>query len=456
MNWTLGQLCNLFGGELVDTDPNDIVTSFALDSREVSKGALFCAIKGSRVDGHDFVAGALASGAVCCLVEHPVPGPHLLVKSIESALASAASKIRSSFAGPVIGITGSNGKTSAKEFTAAVLSPLGLVAKSAGNRNTEFSSPLLWLEQDIQSCKAVVVELAMRGLHQIQHLSKFTRPTVAIITMIGTSHAEMVGSREGIAQAKSEILGPYEGGEFPEVAILWQEDDFNSFLRNKVAPSTKVRTFGFGFDAECQVLGYRTLGWDRCIVRGKLDGESFEAELPTIGRHQALNAAAAVLAAHSIGVSVNDASAHLQNAQLPPMRMEVRQLNGATVLVDTYNASPDSTVAAIKTLSELACDGNRFAVIGEMRELGDFAETGHRMVGKAIAVSPIERVVLLGSLAEWVKSEALYSGYPASQISIVQDLHGVRDFLDRLSPGDLVLLKGSRALELEKALEVVA
>lgn len=456
MRWTLGQLCNLFVGQLVNADQNSVVTSFALDSREVSKGSLFCAIRGSRVDGHNYSDAALASGAVCCLVEHPVLGPHLLVNNIADALASAASMIRSSFHGSVIGITGSNGKTSAKEFAAAALSSLGPIAKSAGNRNTEFSSPLLWLEQDIQASKAVVVELAMRGLHQIEHLAKFTRPTVAVITMIGTSHAEMVGSREGIAQAKSEVLGPYDGGQVPEVAILWQEDDFHSFLRNKVTAGTKIRTFGFGFDAECQVLGYRTLGWDRCVVRGKVGGESFEAELPTIGRHQALNAAAAVLAAHSVGVSIGDAAVQLQNAQLPPMRMEVKKLNGATVLVDTYNASPDSTVAAIKTLSELTCDGKRYAVIGEMRELGDFAETGHRMVGKALAVSPIERIVLVGAMTEWILSEAVHSGYPESQVRIVGDIEEVRSFLSKLSPGDLVLLKGSRALELERALEIMA
>lgn len=456
MTWTLGELAELLGAARVNADAHVIVSHFALDSREVRPGSLFCAIQGASVDGHEFAPAALAQGAVAVLAEKEVPGPHLRVPNLVSALAEAAGTVRQRFPGPVVGITGSNGKTAAKEFAAAALSPAGPVTKSPGNRNTEYSSPLVWLENDLENSSAVVVELAMRGPNQIAHLASFSRPHVAVITMIGTAHIEMVGSREGIAAAKSEILGPYSGfGEptGPQTAIFWQEDEFLSTLRSNTSPETAVRTFGFSFDAECQVLGYRAISWDRCAFRARLDGVSFEAELATVGRHQALNAAAAVLAAHSQGVPVLHAAEALAQAELPPMRMEHRLHHGASLLLDTYNASPDSTVAALRTLAELPCDGRRFAVIGEMRELGDFRESGHRQVGKALATSPLEAVLLIGEATEWTRSEAVRAGYPEDRIERVESLDEVREFLDQLEPGDVALLKASRALGLERALE---
>ncbi|MBX7131499.1 MAG: UDP-N-acetylmuramoyl-tripeptide--D-alanyl-D-alanine ligase [Fimbriimonadaceae bacterium] len=442
---TLVRFAELAGATIHGIDPGTEFLGYSLDSRAITPGNLFIAIKGKRSDGHDHASEAIGAGAVAALVEWPVDAPHLLVKNLVEALSQFGAARRNEFNGPVIAITGSNGKTATKEFTAAACAPLGEVLKSPANHNTEYTAPLVW-DALTPETRIAVVEMGMRGLGQIAHLCKFSRPTIGVITMIGTAHVEMVGSREGIAEAKAELLAGLEPGG---TSILWAEDDFYGYLRER-APAA-VRTFGFSPDAECRVLGYRALSWDRCIVRGSLDGVQFETELPTVGRHQALNAAAAILAAHTAGVGVEDAANAIRNAILPPLRMELRSVGKATVLLDTYNASPDSTVAAIKTLAELPAAGSKRVVLGEMRELGSFAETGHRQVGRVLGESPVDEVLLFGELTKFIESEAIRAGMDPTRIRHASKLSDVANFLEALQPGDLVLMKGSRALELESA-----
>jgi UDP-N-acetylmuramoyl-tripeptide--D-alanyl-D-alanine ligase len=431
--------------------PDAEIGGFATDSREVKPGDLFLCIKGERSDGHDYAAQALGSGAVACLAERAIDGPHILVASLVQALADFGLSRRKEFEGPVVGVTGSTGKTTTKEFTAAALSPLGLVLKSTGNRNTEYTSPLVWASLDPEH-RAVVVEMGMRGFGQVAHLASLSRPTIGIVTNIGTSHVEKVGTREGIARAKSELLQalPREGR-----AVLWQEDQYLDTLR--IAAPCPVRTFGFAQEADCRVLGYRALSWERCIVRGRLDEVVFEVELPTTGRHQALNAGAAVLAAHCAGVPVADAAASLPGAEIPPLRLQVVRYRGATIVLDTYNASPDSTVAALRTLTDVPAQGRRIAILGEMRELGDYTESGHREVGAALGVSPVDHAVLTGGPTRFIHDEALRAGFPSDKVTSFEtyDIANVRAFLETVQEGDVVLVKGSRALELESALEGV-
>lgn len=443
---TLGELARRCGGTL-SGDPNSTFDGFAWDSRELRSGNAFLAIRGAQVDGHRFVPAARQAGASVAIVEEAVEGPHVLVPNLVEALARFGRSLRDEFAGPVVGITGSNGKTSAKEFTAAALSPLGPVVKTAGNQNTEFTSPLVWASAPV-GARSAVIEMGMRGFGQIEHLASIARPTIAMITMIGTAHIEMVGSREGIAEAKAEI---FHGEPGPEVVLLWQEDDFIGLLRAKAAPR-RVLTFGFTPDADAQILGYRPLSWERSEVRVRLNGVTVSASLSTVGRHQALNAAAALLAASVAGVPVREAAAALEGATLPPMRMEIRSMSGATVVLDAYNASPDSTIAAIRTLTELPVAGRRLAVIGEMRELGSFAESGHRLVGRALAEAAIDEVMLVGELARHIEHEAIMTGLPPSRLLRAEGLADVRRFVARLAPGDALLIKGSRALGLEQAL----
>jgi UDP-N-acetylmuramoyl-tripeptide--D-alanyl-D-alanine ligase len=439
-------LADIVGGELHGDNPNALVQGFATDSNGVKTGDAFLAIRGARVDGHEFVPQALQHGAITTVAEREVPGSHIRVPNLVDALARFGRNFRIQFNGPVVGITGSAGKTTTKEFVAAALSPLGPVLKTEGNRNSEYTAPLLWGDLT-EEHRAVVVEMAMRGFDQIAHLAAFSQPTIGLITNIGYSHLEQVGSREGIARAKGELLEalPTDGQ-----ALLWAEDEFLDTLRPMA--TCPVRTFGFSEAADCRVVRYQPVDWQHCVVTGTLDGVEWEATLPAVGRHMAINAAAAVLTAQAAGVSPADAATALASVQLPPMRMEIRDLNGATVMLDTYNAAPPSMIAAIETLAELPVAGKRRAVVGVMRELGEHAEAAHRMVGQALAEHRIDEICFVGEPMAWARQECLRAGLSESSLVSAADHSEIRAFLTASAPGDAVLVKGSRALELEKAL----
>lgn len=442
----LGDLATRLGAELRGP-AEQTATGFATDSGSVAAGDIFIAIRGARVDGHAFVAQAFANGAVAALVERPIEGPHLLVPNIVAALARMAASFRNGFHGPVVGITGSAGKTTTKEFVASALSPLGPIVKTPGNRNTEFTAPLLWAEVT-EDIRAVVVEMAMRGFGQIRHLAAFSRPTIGLVTNVGHAHLELVGDRAGIAMAKGELLEalPENGA-----AVLWREDEYFATVQAK-SPAP-VHTFGFSADADCRVMGYQVLDWDRCAVSGTVKGDPWTAILPAVGRHMALNAAAAVLVAQIVRVASAEAARRLQTVNLPPMRMEVVRFQGARVLLDTYNASPASMTSALETLSDLPVVGRRIAVLGEMRELGEHREEAHRELGRRLAASTVDEAILMGDSVELVREAATDAGFAAERIRIAGSIPEIRAFLKSVSEDDAVLIKGSRALELEKAVQ---
>jgi UDP-N-acetylmuramoyl-tripeptide--D-alanyl-D-alanine ligase len=417
------------------------ISGFATDSREVKPGDLFIAISGERVDGHEFVSQAFESGAVACLVEREVAGPHILVSKIEDGLAKFGQNIRRGFDGPVIGVTGSAGKTTTKEFVAAALGTLGPVVKSPGNKNTEYTSPLVWA--DLRSdTKCVVVEMAMRGFGQIANLAAVSSPTIGVVTNIGYSHLLQVGNRRGIAKAKGELIEalPDDGA-----AIAWREDDFYSELV-EMAGSRQVHSFGFSDEADCRITGYMTTSLSSSEVEGICLGEHWRSSLPALGKHIALDAACAILTAKICGADLAVASAALEKVVLPPMRMETRELNGATVLLDTYNASPPSMLSAIESVCEVPASGRKFAILGEMRELGDATEEAHALVGRAVNSSCFDEVVFVGdSMA--IALEQVSGSLPAR---LVGDVAMVKAFVSELRPGDVLLVKGSRALALEK------
>lgn len=438
---SVDDLAVLMGGKAHGFAPGVALYGFALDSRDARPGTLFVAIKGARVDGHEFVDAAMASGSAGALVTRPVDAPHIVVPSIEDALAKLAASFRNGFDGKVIGVTGSAGKTTTKEFLAAALTTAGPVLKTTGNRNSEFSAPLVWTDLDARH-RVVVVEMAMRGLGQISHLCSFSRPHMGVVTNIGSAHIEQLGSQEGVAQAKGELVEalPSDG-----LAILWHEDAFRETLAARA--QCPVATFGFEEGATCRIAHYEALSPSSSVIRGTLEGVRFETELPTVGRHQALNAAAALMAAHAAGVKVWAAADALGEADLPAMRMQALSVMGGTVLLDAYNASPAGMAVAIATLADLPARGRRMAVIGEMKELGEMAPQAHREVGEALNAAGVERALFYGEGA--AAAMATFDGDGA----MAATLEDVTAFLRMMSPGDLVLVKGSRALELERALE---
>lgn len=447
MHLTLETFALYCGGVLNDlSQAQTKIEGFSLDTRSLKPSQLFIAVKGNEVDGNQYVHQALEKGAVAVLSEEEGSGTRILVPNIIEALAKFGKAIRKGFNGPVIGITGSNGKTSTKEFTAAALGAKGKVLKNIGNQNSEYSSPLVWahLEEDHW---AAVIEMGMRGFGQIRHLANIAQPNVAIISVIGTAHSELVHNREGIFKAKSEIL---ENLSSDGTAILWAEDTFFEDLKKK--SPCKVLSFGWSEQADFRITGYKIINWEKALIRATLKEEVVEFEIPVIGRHQALNAVSALVAAHVAHVPLKDAAQALMKVELPPLRMEIRSYNGVTILLDSYNAAPESVIAALESLAEMPCLGNRYAVLGEMKELGDYTETGHRKIGAALTLCSPKHAVLYGPLMVHSKEEAILTGYHPSSISVVFSLDKVHEFLNTLNPGDIVLMKASRSIGLEQAL----
>jgi UDP-N-acetylmuramoyl-tripeptide--D-alanyl-D-alanine ligase len=441
----LEELAQIIGGKGVDVQ-GKTVSGFALDSRHAKPGDLFLAIRGANVDGHDFVEQALAGGAVATLAEREVPGPYILVSNLVNAIAKMALHFRSQFHGPVIAITGSVGKTTTKEFVARALSPMGKIAQTTGNRNTEYTAPLLWPELTGDE-KAVVVEMGMRGFGQIRHLASFAKPTMGLITNVGHSHLEVVGSRQGIAEAKAELFEclPADGRAF-----AFSGDDYLGFLRAQ-APCP-VDTFGF-HSGDAYVPTYKPVSWTESRVTVDVRGARVDLKLPIAGRHLALNAAAALLVADACEVNLERAAEALEHVRIPEMRMQVIDRDGVTIVLDAYNAAPASFLGALETLAELPCEGDRMVVMGEMKELGTATEIAHAEVGKAIANSKVRRACFFGEATEPARRECITVGIPESNLIQAVDIDQVRDFVNEAQKGDAILIKGSRAMELERALE---
>ena len=444
MRHNLSDIAKRCGGELYGEDA--IVTGFVTDNREIEPGNVFVAIKGEKVDGHDFVPAARLAGSVASIVERPVEGSFIQVTNVVEALSKLALSFRQEFTGPVIGITGSAGKTTTKEFTASACASLGSALKTIGNRNSEFTGPLLWPELTSET-KVVITEMGMRGFGQIAHLAAFNKPTIGVITNIGYSHLELVGTREGIAKAKGEMLT-----ELPEdgVAVLFSEDEYLGNLI-AIAGDRKIRTFGSGGNEDCQVTGYEPLNWTSAKVEGVLDGKKWSLTMPTVGRHIANNVAAAILAATEAGVSLEDAAKGIEKATLPPMRMEIKEFQGGTLVLDNYNSNPPAVLAAIQALEEVPCEGQRVVVLGTMRELGNESEEGHRSIGRRLSRSKVDRIFVFGGETEFIEQEFLRRGGDSSRFESISSLDELKSKLSFVKQGDTVLVKGSRALEMERA-----
>jgi UDP-N-acetylmuramoyl-tripeptide--D-alanyl-D-alanine ligase len=445
MRLTLEQIGRVVGAKV---DSSVEVTGIALDSRMVKPGDLFCAIRGDQVDGHQFVDEAAKSGAVAALVTKSgrYPIPTICIASITSALAEIAAHIRSKFHGPVIGITGSVGKTTVKELLAAALAPAGQVLKSEGNQNTELSLPVTWMRLE-STHKFVVLEMAMRGSGQIAHLAAFSKPTGGIITRIGTSHLGELGGADAIAAAKAELLA-----ELPEdgFAVLPEESSYIEMLKR----AARCKTVTFGLAAgQCQVLEHTT-NFESGFVECTYDvlGAKVHARIPGMGKQQAANGAAALAACHCLSMDLERAADAMSGAVMPMNRLVTKRTAGS-ILVDVYNSSPESCVEALQVLAEHPAHGDRIAVLGDMLELGDHAESAHRAVGAEAARLGINRLSVIGRLSHWIREGAVDSGF-AGRIDSLSDIEQAANILRNLNVGDVALIKGSRALGLEKAVEL--
>jgi UDP-N-acetylmuramoyl-tripeptide--D-alanyl-D-alanine ligase len=434
------------------------------DSREVKAGVLFVALKGEHADGHDYVSTAFANGALVALVQRqPSADLHfldlragrkpaadfvpqyplcILVDDSLVALQQAARFWRSKLKLRVIGVTGSVGKTTTKELAAEVLSQRFRTFKSSGNFNNEIGLPLsvLAITEDIERA---VLEMGFYVVGEIALLADIAVPEVGVVTNIGTVHASRAGSQEAIYQGKAELVRalPEEG-----VAILNYDDP----LVKRMAEETNARVFFYGLDPKADLWADEIDGLGLDGVRFQLHyaGETLSVHIPLIGRHSVHTALRAAAVGLIEGLNWGEILTGLRIGN-PQLRLvAVQGLNGSLLLDDTYNASPESTMAALNLLSEL--EGRKVAVLGDMLELGQYEEQGHQMVGN-LAARVADLLVTVGPRAHMIAETARAAGLEGTAVNEFGDPAAAVGYLKRsLASGDVVLVKGSRAVQMDK------
>ncbi len=455
-------LVDVVGGELLRGSDTTMVNGFVVDSRRVEPGNAFVAFTGENTDGHLHLADAINQGARALLVTASAEeiAEHLegaverdvAVIGIESAL-DATQRLASYHRGrlfcPVIGVTGSTGKTTTKDFLTSVLSVRFRVVATEGNQNNELGVPLTILRAGADT-DVLVVEMAMRGLGQIENLAKIARPTAGLVTNIGTSHIELLGTQEAIASAKGELLAAIGSDGH---AFLNKDDAMSGLL----ARQTEATVVYYGLDPECEVTAKDLEIDDESCAHFTLVTPvgTGEVALAVPGRHNVYNALAATAVALSLEVSLSDIVLGLEAARSGEMRMQsFGTASGVHVINDAYNANPTSMRAAIETLSEMRAEGKRIAVLGDMAELGSLTELAHFRIGEAVARLPVDVLVTVGPRARRIADGARAEGKADDEIRpCVSPDEAVEVLDDLLESGDVVLVKASRIMGLERIVE---
>jgi UDP-N-acetylmuramoyl-tripeptide--D-alanyl-D-alanine ligase len=451
MNPTTIQQIAAWAGGTLSGAPVVSVRRVVTDSRTAQPGDLFVALKGERFDGHDFIAAVAGQGASACLVqagygERPSGLAAVEVADTLVALQSLAAAWRRTLPVRVVGITGSSGKTSTKDFTHAILSSRLKGWCTQGNLNNHIGVPLTLLTGGEGDAFAVV-EMGMNHAGEIAPLAAMARPEVGIITNIGVAHIEYLGSREAIAREKGALVAALTPGG---TAVLPAESDYLPLLEE--LSTGRILTAGLGC-GDVQALDVAPVqGGSRFGL--SYEGQRVEVELGVAGLHMVRNAALAAAAALALDLPLEAAAEGLRGMKLTKGRMEQRLVRGVEFLDDTYNANPDSMKAALATLAQWPARGRRIAVLGRMGELGAHAREGHEEVGRA-AGAGIDWLLTVGAEADWIAGAARAEGCP--EVAHFEDTSAAARVLGAaLEEGDVVLVKGSRSARMERVIEEVA
>ncbi len=450
---SLSQIAEFAGAKLESGDGTIVIEKISTDSRTLRPGELFVALRGENFDGHRFVEGAAQSKAAGAVVDATwngkVPEDFAIIRADDSlrAYQNIAANYRHSLPIRVLAITGSNGKTSTKDFSASVLARKFRVTKTEGNFNNHVGLPRTILEANSND-EVGVWEIGMNHPGEIAPLAKIAAPDAAIITNIGVAHIEFLRSREAIAEEKGALA---EAVGAQGTVILNAEDSFS----DKIASRTRAKVVFAGIDrgtVRATELRQTSVGSEFTILEG---AHRCRAQLPVPGLHMIQNALLAVAAGRAFGLSIEECAAGLAATPLTKARLQIREVHGIRFIDDSYNANPDSMTAALRTLVELDADGKRIAVLGEMRELGNELERGHAQVGEAAAQFGIDRLIAIGETGGMIARAAEKAGLRNSQV--VNSTAEAADLLaDIARPGDLVLIKGSRLAATERVIEEFA
>ncbi len=452
------ELVTAIEGTLCRGRPDRIIDAISTDTRRIPPGALFWALRGERYDGATFVAEALAKGACGAVVPEDAVSParirpkrDVLIISVRDtlrALQDAAAAYRNRFRLPVVGVTGSNGKTTTKEMAAAILECRGPVLKTHGNLNNHIGVPLT-LFGLTASHHAAVVELGVNHPGEMTRLCAIAHPTVGVITNVGYAHLEGFGGIDGVARAKGELfqsLGP-DG-----TALVNADDPRVEALSTGL--QSRILTFGMAAgDVRGRIMEEGTRSGMRIEIRYGADRT--ECFLPVLGRHNAANAVTAAAVGVALGLDLETVGKGLASFRPAAMRSElVRSPSGVMVFNDAYNANPSSMERALTAVGRLRGAGRVYAVLGDMLELGEASESLHRDVGRAAAQARLDGLVTVGPAAGWIADEAGRAGMDRDAIVAVDTAVEAVPLIAAWSrPEDLVLIKGSRRMGLERVAE---
>lgn len=446
---TLAEVAAAVGGTLHGADPGAVVTgAVTVDSRTVAPGGLFAAVAGEHHDGHDFAAAAVRTGAVAVLAARPGDVPAVVVDDVVVALGRLAALVRRRLAGlHVVGITGSSGKTSTKDLLAQVLERLGPTVAPPGSFNNEIGLPLTVLTADAQT-RYLVLEMGARGSGHIRDLTDVAAPDVGCVLNVGSAHVGEFGSRAAIAEAKRELVEALPAGG---LAVLNADDP----LVRAMAAHTPARVVTYGESDGADVRAVDVALDERGRARFELVAPQGRAvvALRLVGEHHVANALAAAAVALDAGAAVGAVAEALTEAEpRSRWRMEVvERADGVTVVNDAYNANPESMRAALKALVALAGGRRSWAVLGEMRELGEHTVAEHDAIGRLAVRLDVSRLVAVGEGARTLHLGAALEGSWGEESVFVPDAEAAVALLrDQVRPGDVVLVKASRAAGLER------
>lgn len=434
-------------------DENPVITGVSINTRTIQPGDLFIPFRGEQVNGHRFVQDAFAKGAAASLWLKDEPNPPqnvplLFVESGEGALQQMAKAYRAELHSVFIGITGSNGKTSTKDLVAGMLSPYFRVKKTEGNFNNELGLPLtiLSLEEDTEFA---VLEMGMSSFGEIEFLSNLAKPKYVVITNIGEAHMQDLGSREGIAKAKFEIIAGLEA-----TGQLFYDGD-EPLLRPFVEGNPQIMTKSFGVQ-EHNNLRIAEVNFTEQGSTFRVEGElNEEMSIPVLGEHQVKNTLAALLIGKEVGLTSEQMRKALKQIVLTDMRMQVIEGNNGTVFInDAYNAAPTSMRAAISFIEKSSIKQEKWLVLGDMLELGNKEQQYHEEMSKSISSEVFNGVCLYGPRMEWLYNKLVEQFADKQIIWVNDDIEKLVAFLaNKINDQSIVLVKGSRGMQLERVIE---
>ncbi|MBM7663147.1 UDP-N-acetylmuramoyl-tripeptide--D-alanyl-D-alanine ligase [Bacillus mesophilus] len=447
----LGEIERMISSSELVGDPELTVSGVSINSREDLNGKLFVPIKGERFNGHEFVEDAFKKGAIACLWRSEEPNkptgvPLVLVDDTLTALQELASSYRNDLALKVVGVTGSNGKTSTKDMIFSVLSTQYKVQKTEGNFNNHYGLPLTILKTK-EDTEVLVLEMGMSSRGEIELLSKLSEPDVAVITNIGESHIQDLGSREEIAEAKLEITaGLKKNGSF-----IYMGDE--PLLQERVERYEDIKLIPFGQES--------TNEYYPIFIKQEANGTSFTTNkasrpffIPILGRHNVYNALAAIAVGQVFNVSWENTIRGLSQLKMTKMRAEISTgINGSTIINDAYNASPTSMKAAVELLQDLEGYKRKYLVLGDMLELGDQEKMYHQEIGALIDPAKIDFVFTFGELGKWIGEGALPNLSKKRVFSFTDKEKLIETLKNDIADKDVILIKASRGMRLEEVVD---